>query len=165
MRTPGAEQGMECRLASPGDAATAARLLHDFNTEFASPTPNVDVLTRRFGALLARPDFFVVLAEGPGEAAGFALITLRPTPYYDGSFAQLEELYVAPALRGAGIGTGLLTYAVREAVARGAGEMHINVDEVDTDARRFYETHGFRNVEAGTDYRMLCYLREFEGTT
>jgi hypothetical protein len=28
------------------------------------------------------------------------------------------------------------------------------------DARRFYERHGFVNIELGTDYRMLCYLRE-----
>ena len=38
--------------------------------------------------------------------------------------------------------------------------MHINVDEVDTDARRFYERHGFVNIEPGQEHRMLCYLRE-----
>ena len=36
--------------------------------------------------------------------------------------------------------------------------MHINVDEVDTDTRRFYERHGFVNIQAGEDYRMLCYI-------
>ena len=36
--------------------------------------------------------------------------------------------------------------------------MHINVDEVDVDTRRFYERHGFRNIEPGVDYRMLCYI-------
>lgn len=36
--------------------------------------------------------------------------------------------------------------------------MHINVDEVDHDTRRFYERHGFRNIEDGVDYRMLCYI-------
>jgi hypothetical protein len=40
----------------------------------------------------------------------------------------------------------------------GSPEMHINVDEVDADTRRFYERHGFRNIEEGTDYRMLCYI-------
>lgn len=30
--------------------------------------------------------------------------------------------------------------------------------EVDTDARRFYERHGFTNIEAGL--RMLLYIRE-----
>ena len=36
--------------------------------------------------------------------------------------------------------------------------MHINVDEVDADTRRFYERHGFVNIEEGADYRMLCYI-------
>jgi hypothetical protein len=48
--------------------------------------------------------------------------------------------------------------------SRDVGEIHINVDEVDTDTRRFYERHGFVNIEPGQeqgqDYRMLCYLRE-----
>jgi GNAT superfamily N-acetyltransferase len=44
--------------------------------------------------------------------------------------------------------------------SRGAGEIHINVDEVDEDTRRFYERHGFTNIEPGEDYRMLIYLRQ-----
>ncbi len=73
---------------------------------------------------------------------------------------MLDELYVIPDLRGGGIGTQLLRRAIEEVRARGGGEMHINVDEIDTDARRFYERHGFVNVEPGRDYRMLCYIRE-----
>lgn len=66
-----------------------------------------------------------------------------------------------PGLRGQGIGTALLTTAIHEVRERGGAEMHINVDEVDTDARRFYERHGFTNLQPATDCRMLCYLREF----
>lgn len=42
----------------------------------------------------------------------------------------------------------------------GGGEIQINVDEDDRDARRFYERHGFTNLESGSTERMLCYLRE-----
>ena len=79
--------------------------------------------------------------------------------YHDGPLAQLEELYVVPSLRGRGVGTALLQKALEVVVAHRAGEMHIHVDEVDTDTRRFYEGHGFVNVEPGADYRMLCYVR------
>lgn len=152
--------GRLVRLAGPGDAAVVGRLLFDFNTEFESPTPSADEFAGRFTRLLARDDVLVVLAESDGEPTGFAYLTLRPTPYGDGPLAQLEELYVAPALRDGGIGTALLTQAVDEVLDRDAIEMHINVDEIDTDTRRFYERLGFTNIEPGEDYRMLCYLRE-----
>ena len=34
----------------------------------------------------------------------------------------------------------------------------VGFEEVDADTRRFYERHGFTNVEDGTDWRMLCYV-------
>ncbi len=154
------------RLASVVDAVVVGRLLFDFNTEFETPTPSAADFADRFTTLLARPDVLVVLAEDPGAgsatstATGFGLLTLRPTPYGDGPLAQLEELYVVPSLRDRGIGTALLTRAVAEVEARGGIEVHINVDEVDADTRRFYERHGFTNIQPGADYRMLCYLRE-----
>ncbi len=150
------------RTAGQDDADVVGALLFAFNTEFESATPPAGLLGERFRRLLPLPDVLVVLAEDDaGEATGFALLTLRPTPYYDGPLAQLEELYVRPGLRDRGIGTALLTGAVDRVRSRGAGEMHINVDEIDVDTRRFYERHGFVNIAPGTDYRMLCYLREF----
>jgi GNAT superfamily N-acetyltransferase len=59
-----------------------------------------------------------------------------------------------------GLGTALLRAAVDLVRSRRGGEIHINVDEVDVDTRRFYERHGFTNIQPGEDYRMLCYLRE-----
>ncbi|MBS4753108.1 GNAT family N-acetyltransferase [Nocardioides sp. zg-ZUI104] len=150
------------RLATVGDAEQVAALLHEFNAEFDAPSPTLADLSRRFTTLLAGDDVLVVLAERAVEAApiGFAFLTLRPTPYGDGPLAQLEELYVRPDLRGEGTGTLLLETALAQVRARSGIEMHINVDEVDADARRFYERHGFTNVEPGADYRMLSYLRE-----
>ncbi len=145
------------RRAGVDDAEVLARLLWDFNTEFDTETDDSDVLAARFARILARDGVLAVLAEDDG-AVGFALVTLRPAIWFDGPVAQLEELYVVPPRRSAGIGTEVLALCralVREA---GAPEMHINVDEVDADTRRFYERHGFVNVEAGTDWRMLCYV-------
>lgn len=78
----------------------------------------------------------------------------------DGPLAQLDELCVGPALRGQGLGSQLLAHAIAEASERGAEEMHINVDEIDTDARRFYERHGFSNIGPDAGCRMLFYVRE-----
>jgi GNAT superfamily N-acetyltransferase len=143
-------------------AEVVARLLVDFNTEFEAPVPEADLLAARFASLLDRDDVIVVLTGDADDPTGFAFLTLRPTPYYDGPLAQLEELYVRPDLRGQGRGTALLAEAIRLVREHRGGEIHINVDEVDTDARRFYERHGFVNIEPGADYRMLCYIQELE---
>ena len=148
------------RLAGVTDADSLGRLLSDFNDEFGTAGPTAAEFTARFNTLLARDDIVLVLASDNGRDVGFALLTLRPTPYYDGPLAQLEELYVVPALRGRGIGSRMLSLAIETVRAKGAGEMHINVDEIDEDTRRFYERHGFTNIEAGKDYRMLCYVQE-----
>ncbi len=159
---PAGGPGPRVRTAVQGDATMVGALLHAFNTEFESATPTAQLLGERFHRLLALPDVVVVLAEDEaGGATGFALLTLRPTPYHDGPLAQLEELYVRPGLRDQGIGTALLTASIDRVRSRGAEEMHITVDEIDVDTRRFYERHGFVNIEPGTDFRMLCYLREF----
>ena len=152
--------GLVVRAATVADAGLVGRLLHEFNTEFAAPTPSAEEFAVRFDRLLGRDDVIVLLAETERDAAGFAYLTLRPTPYGDGPLAQLEELYVRPRLRARRIGTALLGAALREVETRQAIELRVEVDEEDLDARRFYERHGFVNTETGTDSRMLCYLRE-----
>lgn len=146
------------RPATAADAATLGRLLWDFNTEFDTPTDDAEVLSERFTRLLGLDGVLAFLAEGACGPTGFAFLTLRPAIWFDGPVAQLEELYVVPALRGQGIGTALLTTTRQVVQARRAPEMHINVDEDDLDTRRFYERHGFVNIEPGADERMLCYI-------
>ena len=160
---PGHDQLMgdvTVRLAGPADADSVGQLLRDFIEEFDTHGPTAAEFTGRFNTLLARDDVVVVLADDNGRDVGFALLTLRPTPYYDGSLSQLEELYVVPELRDRGIGSRILGAAIETVRAKGGVEMHINVDEIDEDARRFYEHHGFSNIEAGSNHRMLFYLQE-----
>lgn len=152
----------EVRRATVEDAAVLGQLLWDFNTEFDTETDDADVLAGRFARILALPGILAVLAEDDGEdggePVGFALVSLRPAIWFDGPVAQLEELYVVPRLRDRGIGTQVLDLCRELARGLGSPEMHIGVDEVDADTRRFYERHGFRNIEEGTDYRMLYYV-------
>ena len=103
-------------------------------------------------------DVFAVLAGDP--AVGVALVTLRPNVWYDGPVAGLDELYVAPAQRGRGIGSALLAAAEALTLRRGGTVVEINVDGEDTDARRFYERHGYRNSNPGQDDPLLYYYRE-----
>jgi GNAT superfamily N-acetyltransferase len=146
------------RLATPADAGTVADLLHAFNSEYGTPTPGPAVLTARLERLLAGPHVLALLS---GErAVGVALVTLRPNVWYDGPVAVLDELYVAPALRGRGLGSRLLAATESEVRRRGGQLLEINVDGDDTDARRFYVRHGYANHEPGEDQPLLYYYRE-----
>ena len=144
------------RRARAADSSLVASLLHDFNTEFGDPDPAAAAFESRFGTLLDREDIVVHLAEQGGVAVGFAMVTLRPTPYFLGPLAQLEELYVVPSRRSAGVGSALLESARSYCSAAGAEEMQINVDGPDLGARRFYERHGFSHLDDGEP--MFCYV-------
>lgn len=158
-RSPGRA---EIRIADHADALSVARMLHDFNTEFDCPGPDPDEGARRFERLLGSREVVVVVARDvpAGHDIGFALITLRPTPYRDGPLAQLEELYVRPDHRSRGVGSAILGRAIAEVHDRDGGEMHINVDSDDTGARLFYERHGFTDIDPDTGSEMRCYLRQ-----
>lgn len=125
-----------------------ARLLDAFNREFGTPTPGVSILAERLASLLAGDDVIALLGADP--PVGVALLTLRPNVWSDGPVALLDELYVVPERRRRGLGSQLLAAAEEAARDRGAELMEINVDGEDTDARRFYERHGYSNVDTDT---------------
>ncbi len=157
--------GSRVRVAGERDAEVLAGLLRDFNAEFDTPTDPVELVAARFARLIGGPAGFALLAEddgpgGPGgpTAYGFALVTLRPSVYADGPVAVLDELYVRPDRRGGGTGPALVAAMRAELSARDCEEVQINVDSVDTGARRFYERLGFVNVERAEDGPMLCYV-------
>lgn len=151
------------RVATAAQAATVAGLLDAFNQEYDTPTPGKAVLEARLGRLLAGGDVIALLTGDPAVAV--ALLTLRPNVWYDGPIALLDELYVAPELRGRGLGSALLAAAEAVTRQRGGELLEINVDGDDTDARRFYERHGYANSEPGEDQPLLYYYRELRDAT
>lgn len=146
------------RLASVDDAEEIAQLLHDFNSEFGEPTPDVAVLAARLRGLLSRDATFAIIAGEP--AVGLALVTLRSNVWYEGRVALLDEMYVVPQLRGRGIGSAIIQQLMATSRGSGVDLIEINVDEGDTDAQRFYERHGFSPTEPGSPERSFYFWQE-----
>jgi ribosomal protein S18 acetylase RimI-like enzyme len=149
----------DVRRAKAADAHEVARLLHDFNVEYSMPTPDVESLTSRVRQLIAEREMTVLLAgEGPD---GLAVLRFRPSIWTETLDAHLEELYVAPARRGRGLGRALLEGAMAASREAGATRMDIGTSEDDTAALGLYESSGFTNLERLPDGpRMLFYERE-----
>jgi ribosomal protein S18 acetylase RimI-like enzyme len=146
----------EIRRATVADAADAARLLHDFNSEYEDSTPGVPALTERLAELLAEGAITILLAAEP--PLGIALFRIRPSLWSSAADVYLEELYVIPAQRGKGHGRALLNAAIEAAREAGADHFELTTGETDTEARGLYESRGFTNREGGPDGpRMLYY--------
>ena len=147
------------RPASAGDAPVFGRLLHAFNVEFGEQTPSAELIAERAAPLIESGDVTVLFAgDGPD---GFAQLRFRPSLYTGALDAYLEELYVAPALRGQGLGRTLLEAAMVHARERGARHIDLNTSEDDVAARALYDRMGFTNREGAPDGPpMLYYERD-----
>jgi GNAT superfamily N-acetyltransferase len=141
--------------ASAADAAEVARLLHDFDTEYDEPVPEVAVLAERYAELLGGGEVTVLLVgDGP---EGFAQLRFRPSVYARALDAYLEELYVVPPRRGQGLGRALLEAAMETAREEGAVHIDLGTSEDDTAARALYESAGFTNREGKPDGPLMFY--------
>jgi GNAT superfamily N-acetyltransferase len=143
------------RRATPDDAPALARLLHAFDTEYDEPVPPVEVLAERYRSLLGSGELTALLVgEGP---EGFAQLRFRPSVYFDGLDAYLEELYVVPDRRGEGMGRALLEAAMDTARELGAVHIDLGTSEADVEARGLYESAGFTNREGSPDGPVMLY--------
>jgi ribosomal protein S18 acetylase RimI-like enzyme len=158
-RGPHGAGAVAVRRASPADAGHVARLLHDFNTEFSDPVPEVEVLGPRVAEFIERGEAtFLLAGDGPD---GFAEVRYRRSLITGALDAYLEELYVVPEKRGQGSGRALLEAAMDEARGRGATRMDLGTSEDDAAARALYESAGFTSHEDGPDGPvMLFYERD-----
>jgi GNAT superfamily N-acetyltransferase len=137
------------RPATEADAESIGRLLHDFNMEFGDPTPTPLRLAARVADLLQEGHTSVLLAgDGPH---GLAVLRFRPAIFSLGLECYLAELYVAPPMRGKGMGRALMETSIEYARGRGADYMDLGTGEDDHAARALYESLGFSNREGKPD--------------
>lgn len=96
---------------------------------------------------LGDPAYAVQIAEEDGTPAGFAKLGPPSLPFeVAGPTAELRQLYVLKPWYGAGIGAGLMDWAIGEARRRGAAHMFLSVFVDNHRARRFYARYGFEQV-------------------
>lgn len=88
------------------------------------------------------PPFEVLLAELDGEPVGFALFFSTYSTFHTAECLHLEDLFVSPNARGAGVGRRLLAAVARVADDRGCPRLQWNVLDWNEPAIRFYERLG-----------------------
>ncbi len=96
----------------------------------------------------------VIIAERDGTAAGFALFFHNFSTFLGRRGLYLEDLFVRPQYRGAGIGKALLVELARIAQARRCGRMEWSVLDWNELAIGFYRSLGAELMEGWTTCRL-----------
>ena len=102
-------------------------------------TTEADIFDALFGN---KPAYEVVLAWDGPNAVGFALFFHNFSTFLGRPGLYLEDLFVKPEHRGAGIGEALLKRLAQLAVERGCGRFEWSVLDWNENAIRFYERMG-----------------------
>ncbi|HWS78804.1 MAG TPA: GNAT family N-acetyltransferase [Thermomonas sp.] len=102
----------------------------------------------------AQPAAEVLIAEVDGDAAGFALFFHNFSTFLGKRGLYLEDLFVRPAFRGAGLGKHLMATLARIAVQRDCGRFEWSVLDWNELAIGFYRTLGAVGMDGWTVQRL-----------
>lgn len=149
--TPG---GLVIRPAEAGDAATILRLIRELAVfeKLADQVRATEETIRRSG-FGAQPAFECMLAERAGKAVGFALFFPNYSTFEGRAGLYLEDLYVSPEARGAGVGKALLARLAALALERDCPRLDLSVLEWNP-AREVYRSLGFKEMADWRPYRL-----------
>lgn len=110
----------------------------------ATPAPAEELARHMSGP---RPDIEGVIAERGGKPVGMVLYFPWLSTWRGRLNLYIQDLYVAPAERGGGLGRRLLAAAASEGRARGCKGLLLAVEVSNTSAARFYTRLGFQRIE------------------
>jgi GNAT superfamily N-acetyltransferase len=141
----------EIRRATAADVPAIVALLVDDVLGHGREDP-VDPLPyeRAFALVDADPAHALVVAELAGEVVGTLQLSILPGLSRRGALrGQVEGVRVAGDVRGRGIGSALLGWAVDEARRRSCSLVQLTTDAARADAHRFYGRAGFAATHVG----------------
>jgi GNAT superfamily N-acetyltransferase len=148
------------RAAAPSDVAELLRLvraLAEYEKLAAMAVGTAAMLDEAlFGP---RPAAEALVAERAGRVVGFALFFTTFSTFLCQPGLYLEDLFVEPEQRGAGIGRALLRRLAALAAERGCGRLEWRVLDWNAPSIRFYESLGASLLKEWVLVRMT--QREF----
>src|SRR5579884_760616 len=133
------------RLAAHADLDALIPLMRDFYA--FENLPWDEPRTRRLlAALLSDPRLGrLILIELGSSLIGYLVLTFGFSLEFHARNALLDEFYIAPAHRGAGVGSQALDHAASLLRQEGVAALHLEADHFNTRGHAFYLRHGFRD--------------------
>ena len=144
---------LHIRLAARVDLPEIVHMLADDELgsqreRFEQPLP--ECYFAAFDQISYSPFFELVVGEFGERVVGTLQLIFIPSISYKGGLrAQVESVRVEKSLRGQGIGTTLMEWAMERARQRGAHILQLTTHNTRTDAHRFYKRLGFVGSHLG----------------
>lgn len=143
------------RSATPGDVPLILRFVREL-AEYERE-PNVVIATEALihDALFTEGHVaYALIATLDGTPAGFALYFFNFSTWLGRPGLYLEDLYVTPAARRAGVGRTLLAHLAQIALEKNCGRVEWAVLNWNEPAIRFYQSIGAKPQNEWTVYRL-----------
>ena len=145
--------GLIFRQAKRADLPVIVRMLaeDDLGSQrerFEDPLP--ESYYKAFDEIERDSNHELIVAEMDGEVVGSLHLMFLPSISYQGGMrAQVESVRVDSRLRGRGIGSELMKWAIARAKERDAHLVQLTSHRSREDAHRFYERLGFSKSHVG----------------
>jgi GNAT superfamily N-acetyltransferase len=148
-----ASEGVTIRQATPEDAAAVLALVTALAV-YEKEADKVKMTVAGARDALAAGHLNALLGFADGEAVAMALYYFNFSSWTGKRGLFLEDLFVAPEVRGQGVGMDLLTRLARLAVEMDCGRMEWNVLDWNEPAKGFYRSFGTRHAEGWETWRL-----------
>lgn len=148
---------MSCKIreAAPGDEQIILRFIRELAVYEKLEHEVVATTDHIKRTLFAdQPKAFALIAESDGAPCGFALYFFNYSTFLGRHGIYLEDLYVTPDQRGAGIGKALLARLARIATENDCGRLEWWVLDWNEPSIAFYKSLGAEAMDDWTVFRM-----------
>ncbi len=147
------QSAISVRPAQPADVPLVQAFIREL-ADFEHRLDEVVIESHTLHAALFGPERLVeaVIAESAGQPAGFALFLHTFSTFRGRRNLYIEDLFVRPAFRRAGVGQAMLRHLARLAVERGCGRLEWSVLTWNEAAIEFYRQLG---AEPVTDWAVF----------
>lgn len=135
---------LQIRAAQLADIPALSALLSLLFAQEVEFTPDPVAQAEGLRRIISDPRTGMIFAGRiSGEVVAMVNLLFTVSTALGARVALIEDLVVAPAHRGAGLGSRLLEHALAEARAAGCKRVTLLTDAANAGARRFYARHGF----------------------
>lgn len=142
------------RRIEESDVPEVVRMVHDLAAYENIPDCRLTEEALASALFAPRPALFAHVAEADDAVVGCALWFLNYSTFRGSHGIYLEDLYVKPEYRGAGLGKALLTALAEECVRRGYARLEWSVLDWNTPSIGFYRSLGAEPLDEWTVYRL-----------